>query len=213
MPNDQPTRRLHFSLRQLFLAVALIAIGLSVWNWVFRKEVLVRAATPEDEAVGVERNVAVLTGSFMKETLLTAKLYLVQSGIITNELTEIMARLNRNAEGGPFRETANFRLAFGEQLVRSGGRSIQFLFVGENPSGGSMRLLSEPYKWKPPHLRTVLNFNVVATKTLPGRITPGRPHIVYVEGDGPINLDRAMTVEEFAKANPGNYLVVTVEVR
>jgi hypothetical protein len=57
------------------------------------------------------------------------------------------------------------------------------------------------------------NINVVAKQTLPGTITPGRPHIVYVEGDQAINVDGKMTVDEFAKANPGNYLVVTVELR
>jgi hypothetical protein len=57
------------------------------------------------------------------------------------------------------------------------------------------------------------NINVVDKQTLPGKITPGRPHIVYVEGDQAIVVDGSMSVEEFAKANPGNYLVVTVEVK
>jgi len=51
MPDDEPTRRfrLRFTLKQLFLVVTLIGVGLSVWNWAFRKEVVVRAATAEDE--------------------------------------------------------------------------------------------------------------------------------------------------------------------
>jgi hypothetical protein len=57
------------------------------------------------------------------------------------------------------------------------------------------------------------NIEVVATKTLPGTITPGRPHVVYVEGDQAINVDGKMTLDEFAKANPGYYIVVAVEVR
>lgn len=78
------------------------------------------------------------------------------------------------------------------------------------------------------------NINIVAKRTLPCWITPSRvhivdvpagrgghagravmpssipPRIVYVEGDQSINVDGKMTIEEFAKQNPGNYLVVTV---
>ena len=51
------------------------------------------------------------------------------------------------------------------------------------------------------------------TKTLqPGRIGPARPHIIYVEGDRPIVLNAGMSIQDFAKKNPGNYLVVVVKL-
>jgi hypothetical protein len=79
MPDNEPTRRLrfHYSLRQLFLAVAVVGIGLGVWNWAFRKEIVVRAATAEGEAPGVaqSRNVAVAMGRFRKGMWLVVALH------------------------------------------------------------------------------------------------------------------------------------------
>ncbi|HEV3006408.1 MAG TPA: hypothetical protein VGX78_18195 [Pirellulales bacterium] len=106
-------------------------------------------------------------------------------------------------EGGKTWERATYRLALGDTLVPGGRRTKLY-------SGGA---IPGETKGTVVFSQTTHDIAVVATKTLPGTVTPGRPHIVYVEGDQKINFDGAMTVEEFAKANPGNYLVVTVEVR
>jgi hypothetical protein len=93
-------------------------------------------------------------------------------------------------------------VAFGEERS-SGGRST---YLG-------VKVYGHAYSTPSRNPSVEHNINVVANKTLPGTITPGRPHIVYVEGDQKIVVDGNMTLEAFAKANPGNYLVVTVEVR
>ncbi len=97
------------------------------------------------------------------------------------------------------RETLNIRLAFGERDSPRGRDT----FLGASGQGQFVGNL----------MRYNDNINFVAKQTLPGTITPGRPHIVYVEGDRPIVVDGTMTVEDFAEVNPGNYPVVTVEVK
>src|SRR5258708_7451955 len=96
MPNDQPTRRfrLRFSLRQLFLAVALVAVGLGTWNWVFRRVIEVRAPRagevsfdgnlgPLDNCLlKTPRNVAIVNGWFQKGMSLTVSLFVVKSGAV-----------------------------------------------------------------------------------------------------------------------------------
>jgi hypothetical protein len=206
MPDNQPTCRFRFTLKQLFLAVALVAIGFGTWHWLTRKVVVVRAPRAEDRVFGDEslksrRNVAVVTGRFMKGTSLLAKLYLAHSGIVAEDFGHFIEG-RKEEKGGPIWESATIRLGLGEYPL-TGGQRTDLLITGDIP-GGSMAS-----NWQ--SIRH--NINVVAKQTLPGKITPGRPHIVYAEGDRQIVVDGSMTVEEFAKANPGNYLVVTVEVR
>jgi len=235
MPDTEPIRRfrLRFSLQQLFLAVALIAVVLGVWRWLTRKEVVVRAATAEDDIsasyagfIGDDweaRNIAVVSGKFAKNTSLSLTMFAVRSGTVEKIGAASIRRKPSQAAGGgdtgrgvvgggadsigrkqsqaggSIWESLNIRLAFGERDSPRGretvlGASGQGQFVGNR-------------------MRIEHNFPIVAKQTLPGTITPGRPHIVYVEGDQAIVVDGIMTVEEFAKASPGNYIVVTVEVR
>ncbi|HVC93027.1 MAG TPA: hypothetical protein VND64_05015 [Pirellulales bacterium] len=231
MSSPEPTRRfrLRFSLRQLFLAVALVAVVLGVWKWLTRKEVVVRAATAEDEIsasyagfIGDDweaRNIAVVSGKFAKNTSLSLTMFAVRFGTVEKIGAASIRRKQSQAAGGgdtgrggaasigrkqsqavgSIWESLNIRLAFGERDSPRGreavlGASGQGQFVGNR-------------------MRIEHNINIVAKKTLPGTITPGRPHIVYVEGDQKIVVDGSMSVEKFAKANPGNYIVVTVEVR
>jgi hypothetical protein len=208
MPNDRPTRRfrLRFSLKQLLLAVAVVGVGLGIWNWMFRREVVVRAATPEDAAPAnaQSRNVAVATGRFRKGMWLFVRLDEVRNGLIELIDYHQVGRAEATQEN-PTWENIDLRFVFDESGFRDGGRVdglvIEGVFQDDIVNGHLDRRVGS-YK-----------LNVVATKTLPGTITPGRPHIVYVEGDRQIVVDGKMTVEEFAKANPGNYLVVTVEVK
>jgi hypothetical protein len=208
MPDDQPTRRfrLRFSLKQLFLLVALVGVGFGAWHRLTRKVVEVKAPSAEDRVFGDEslksrRNVAVVTGRFMKGTSLFVKLYLVQTGVVVEGYAHFVGR-DKEEKGGPIWESVTLRLGLGEYPLK-GGQRTDLLITGEIP-GGSMTS-----HWN--HMTH--NIAAVAKQSVPGTITPGRPHIVYVEGDRQLVVDGSMTLEEFAKANPGNYLVVTVEVR
>jgi hypothetical protein len=204
MPDDQPTRRFRFTLKQLFLAVALVAIGLGLWHHLFRQVVVVRVTTPADNLLGGEslrsrRHVAVVTGRLSEGTSISAVVYLVQSGLVT----EGERHLARRFEKGKATET--LRLGFFDTLARGGRATSYFFFASVHNS----------MTWDRDNLVRSIehHFTTVAKQNVPGTITPGRPHIVYVEGDRQIVVDGSMSVEEFAKMNPGNYLLVTVEVR
>ena len=56
----------------------------------------------------------------------------------------------------------------------------------------------------------VHDIHVSDESTLPGRLNTGKTYILHVEGDREIKVRREMTIEDFAKQNGGNYLVVTV---
>jgi len=211
--------RPQFQLWHLFLVVTLVGVGFGTWHWLTRNVVVVRAATAEDEEwfsdfmeddeqgdmegmksadLNHKRNVAVATGRFMRGTWLLVSLHIVQAGIVEQAFEQ---RVGRD-ETGPMWETMNWGLSLNE-FDAIGGQTTELTITSEEDA------IDYPEEFEDvPH-----NINVIAKKTLPGTITPGRPHVVYVEGDQAIVVDGKMSVEEFAKTNPGNYLVVTVEVR
>jgi len=202
--NDQPIR-LRFSLRQLFLVVTLVGVGLGTWHWLFRKVALVQATPTEDQFadddfVSSRRNVAVVTGSFTRDTSLSVSLHMVQAGKVVQRPAVVFGREDSWNTKAPFRKDVRLWLSLVETI-----RATDLLMSWtENGESDERRTLSTTVN---------LKLNIVAKETLPGTITSGRSRIVYVEGDRAINVDGSMTVEDFAKANPGNYLVVTVEVR
>ncbi len=205
--NDQPIR-LRFSLRQLLLVVTLVGVGLGTWHLLIRKVALVQAATTEDQFadedfVSSRRNAAVVTGSFTRDTLLSISVHMVQAGRVSQSQPPAVqfSRKDSCNTKGPFRKDVRLWLSLVDETNNSTDLIMSWTESGESDE---RRPLSTNVK---------CTINVVAKQTLPGTITPGRPRIVYVEGDRQIVVDASMTVEEFAKANPANYLVVTVEVR
>ncbi len=49
-------------------------------------------------------------------------------------------------------------------------------------------------------------------RTYLGKLDLDQEYLVYVRGDSEFRADREMTMTEFSKTNPGNYLVVTVKL-
>jgi hypothetical protein len=173
----------------------LAAVGLGIWNWLYRKAVVITEATQNDVVRwpvlrdGKGRSILVATGTYTQGTLLSVTLWLIRSGSIAENSTHV--------------REPTCRLCFEERDV-SGGRVTIITNAAEKAEvSPGLQLLTA----------ITHDIKIVAKQTLPGTITPGRPHIVYAEGDQAIVVDGSMSVEEFAKANPGNYLVVTVEVR
>jgi hypothetical protein len=208
-------RWLRFSLKQLFLAVAFVAVGLWAWNWLYRKVVVVRAWTSNDRVVGSylgypndhrkHREFAVVTGKFTTSTVLSACSFVIRSGAV-EKANQVTVGRSTTLLGRPYSQDLTIPLAISEMEFRE-ERVSEVNVPGDNP-GGYARL-SWHTSYDVQH-----NIRVVARKTIPDKITPGRRHIVYVEGDTEeITADGSMTVEDFAKANPGNYLVVTVELQ
>jgi hypothetical protein len=224
IPNPEPTRRFRpqFQLWHLFLVVTLVGVGFGTWHWLTRKVVVVRTPTAEDEDwfsdfmeedeqedmegmksadLNHKRNVAIATGRFMRGTWLLVSLHVVQADIVEQAFEQRVGRDEELTEG-PMWKTMNWGMSLNE-FDAIGGQTTELTITSEQDK------IDYPEEFEDvPH-----NIKVVAKQTLPCTITPGRPHILYVEGDQAIVVDGKMSIEEFAKANLGNYLVVTVEIR
>lgn len=198
------TDRLRFTLKCLLVAVTVLAVGLAVWSAVSRKEVMVRTPRPDD--ADLSKDIAMFLSEEMRSRKiaviatnewLSFSLYVVQGGIVS-EISTWRAGRSANAFGTPSREEMQVLLALGENDDPQGILTELVIAGAENVHGKAATVL-----------RT---FKTTTKKLQPGKIGPGRPHIIYVEGDRPIVLNADMSIQDFAKKNPGNYLVVVVQL-
>lgn len=192
------------------VAVGVIAVVFS--GWLLRPVVDVRAATADDHAygryfgidsgeeqVGVKfRNIAVATGTFTLGTRISAALYHVHAGHF-EEINSFAVGRSPNQLGAPYWVDMKITLALGDRETPE-GRVTQLGSAGHSRGGGRGGEVTH---------------DVVASaaRLLPGRFASGTKRIVYVEGDSGFNAGPAMSVEEFAGQNKGNYLVVEMELR
>jgi hypothetical protein len=205
-PREQHSRP-RFTTKQLLLAIALFAgvfaIGL-VWT---RKVVTVRPAEPHDHVYpdyfgideGAEqvRNIAVVEGTFTKSTWLSSSLYSVKAGQI-EELNAFTVGRSPNQIGGPIWASMKITLALGE-LEAVSGRRTQLGSAGQSRGGG--RGGNDRH-----------NVQQKFSTTFARSVVPSGEYIVYVEGEKEPMMSDAMTVNDFAQQNNGNYLVVTVQL-
>lgn len=186
------------------LVLYLVSEGVLI-SW---RPIVIREATAEDqirnryfgfdaEEVDAVRNFAVAEGTFSKDTWLSAWLYLVQSGK-ADEVNAFTVGRSPNRIGAARWINMRITLALGE-TKREGGRMTQLGSAGQSRGEGGMREM-------------VHTIETIEKKTFPGRLSSGRKYILYVEGDRNFEVRRDMSVEEFAKANAGNFLVVVVEL-
>ena len=104
-----------------------------------------------------------------------------------------------NQIGGFIWESMEIRLALGDKET-SAGRVTSLGTAGHSRGGG--RGGGElPY-----------HIDVVTTQVFPGRLSPGKQRIVYVEGDRRPLVTDEMTIADSAAQNRGSYLVVAVEL-
>jgi hypothetical protein len=143
------------------------------------------------------RNVVVVSGPFSLDTGLTASLFFVQAGSIHQGNAFTVGR-SRNRLGTPW---LNFKLALGEAATSAGPRV--YLGCSRQPTGAPC--------WNSDQ-SPIPRANVRAARPLPGKLKTGKQHIVFVEGDSEFTVDREMALEEFAKKNKGNYVVIAVQI-
>lgn len=142
----------------------------------------------------IERNIAVVDGTFKKDTLVSASLFVVRSGK-ANEFNSFKFGRDPAELGKPI--WMNLRTTLSLIEYDDGG-------VGELRSSAERQdAQSNPLDSK---------IKVVAAKTLPGKLARGRDFILHVEGDRPFNVSSDMSVDDFAKTNNGNFLVVVVKL-
>jgi len=199
--------RFRFTLKQLSIAVALVAVLLGNWVGFIRKAVTIRPARGDDEIresyFGIDgedaeiRNIAVAKGTFTKSTRLSASLIAVQGGQ-SREINGFTVGRTPNEIGSLPWKTLTITLALGSRDTPN-GRVVQRGSVGHSRGGGAGS------EWP-------ITFASNFSNTFADSITPDREYIIYAEGDAKIDLSPSMTVAEFAKANAGNYLVVTAQL-
>jgi len=198
--------RFRYTLKQLSIAIAVIAVLLAAWVAYFRKVVTVRAATTADPVrknyFGLEfhdaevRNVVVVSGGFTRSTWLSACLYAVQSGGITQISGFTIGRSPNRS--GPIKQTLTIYLALGT-WDSPYGRVTQLGIAGHSrgTGGDSAVAVSIPNTYR---------------DSFVGSMTPGRRYLIYIEGDSQVQLNPNLTIEEFAKKHSGNYLVVAAQL-
>ena len=201
--------RFRFTIKRLLFAVLLIAIALGVWAGWIHKGVIVRPPDANDrlydkyfgvdDGTPVLYNIAVVEGTFRKSTWLTASLSAVRSGTI-QELHSLTVGRSPNRIGEFPWITMKITLALGERK-KANGRIVQLGAAGLTRGEGAQ-------VWEQP-LAIAARFNDRAS----GRLMPGSAYVIYAESDASIRLGRAMTIQEFAQHNKGNYFIVTAELQ
>jgi hypothetical protein len=208
-PQASPERHgFRFTLKQLSIAIAVIALVLTVWVGLIRKDVTIRPARSGDpireryfgfDREDIEiRNVAVVNGTFTKSTWLTASLIAVQGGRV-EEINGFTVGRSPNQIGSPSWQTVTITLALGSRDTPN-GRVVQLGSVGHSRGSGAGG------EW-------LITFPSDFSETFAGSIRPGRDYIIYAEGDTKIDITPQMTITEFVKRNQGNYLVVTAQLK
>lgn len=196
--------RFQYRIKHLLLAVAVVAVALSIWSSYVHKPLAVRGAEPSDPtyeqyfsfAEGMKaRNILVVEGSFTKGTWLSGSLYLVQRGKITR-LNELTVGRSPNRPDDGIWENLTITLALGDKETPK-GRVTNLGSRGQSRGTGSCGGIAHTVK-------------VLKSRTMPGRINSTGEAITYIEGDADPIIDRDLTLEEFGQKNQGNFLVVTL---
>lgn len=196
-----------FSLKTLLVGVAICAACLGAWSFLFRKAVYIRPAQHDDRIAkwqarwiqsGDEvRDIAYVVGKFNHWTRFHVSLTAVRAGQQQVQNESILQT--------HYRDRVLIPTTFETMLVLRTRRTPQGTLTFVDYKGALMAAGSGQERPQ----------NIPATFTYSdaGSITPGRPHIVYVEGDTTIDVSRGMTLKEFAEKNSGNYFVITAELK
>jgi hypothetical protein len=144
------------------------------------------------------RNILLAAGTFTTSTWLNGTLYFIQGGSISPINTWTVGRTT-NGIGSGIWEGMKITVALGDKDTPNG--HVTSLGVAGHSRGSGNN-------WEQPNSVTVKS-----SLSMPGRIMPGTSHIVYVEGDREPVVDPTMSVDEFARKNAGNYLVVTLQLK
>jgi len=203
-----PPRRFQFGIKHLLLGVAIVAAILGIWTGYLRKIVDVRQAEASDRVYDRyfgfasedmrPRNILVVTGSFTKSTWLSGRLYHVKSGSAT-EINAFTVGRTPNAVGDWIWENMRITLALGDKDTPA-GRMTNLGSAGQTRGVGS--------GGETPH-----SVKAAISRAIPGKITPGREYVVYIEGDREPAVNRNATLDTFARDNNGDYLVVTLQLQ
>jgi len=143
------------------------------------------------------RNIAKISGTFSKSTWVSGVLYHVQSGA-SEEVNVFTVGRSPNRIGERTWIHMDLVFALGD-YDREGSRVTSLGCSGHTRGGGSGSGFKNDVK------------NVVS-RTFTGRVFGGGERIIYIEGGRDFEATSEMSIEEFAKRNKGNFLVVTMQL-
>ncbi len=145
------------------------------------------------------RGIATVSTCFTRDTWLATDLFAVESGAVIPIGSLTSGRSSSSSRpGDPYlmRFGITFTLANAEY---SGEHTTLIKMRGGSRAYGSLGGAHSPIE-------------IIAHRTFPGRLRAGERRLLYVEGDREFTADAAMSVADFARANAGNYVVVTIEL-
>jgi hypothetical protein len=209
--------RWQFTLKQLLIAVAVVALILGLYYWVMAVDVHEVPAgapvaqryfgfiSPQDycgtltEKDVRARNIARVCGRFFGNgSNLLATLYLVDGGKVT-EINSLSVGQSSSRLGVPFGEYLRITFALGD-FDAPEGRVTSLGSIGHTAGAGS----GGPH----PH-KVTSSAHILVT----GRVGRGEARVVYAEGDRPPIVTFGMRVEDFAERNRGSFLAVTMRLK
>ena len=209
LPNPSARRRRRNTWIAIAVLFTLVCPPIALWVLLIEGEMhagrplVVRAPVPTDFAPSVNafewtdpaaRPIAIAEGTVTRTTHIEAALYVVGDGISTKNNRASTFRGTERGSPRWRRKRITFALA---ETETSEGR-FAWIAVRGMSGGGASGFLT-------PH-RFEAKFQQVFT----GDLNVGKPRLLYAEGDRKFVARPDMTVEEFAKTNDGNFLVVTV---
>ena len=194
---------MRFSIKHLLIAVLAVGILFATYVTWMRDAVTISDA-PHDEEIhtdyyfGIDepseiQNILNISGVFKKRTRLSAGLYLVSNGNFES-INGFTVGRSTNRVGEPWLMTMKLTFALGEKNGKT-GTLTQLGCYGHTRGGGGSGYLEN-------------NVDKKFTKTYNGTMTPGNDLIVYVAGSKQFDLEPNQTIEDFAKTNSGEYLVI-----
>ena len=133
--------------------------------------------------------------SLLKSGLLSGTVYTIRNGLVNEGSSVTIARESGNA--GDIVRTIHFRVVLCEHEIDGFGRAVS-LGITNHPAGtgGGAPLHND--------------FDVRNSLILPGRLPYWGERIVYIEGDTAPYVWKSMSLDEFAKLNSGNHVVITM---
>jgi hypothetical protein len=200
-----------FSLKTLLIAVGVFAVSLGAWSMMFRKDVHFRPPRSDDRTGDWDirrplradeevRSVAFASGRFDQEAQLIARLFMVQMNEKHQQFELVLEPVVKKQVIFPSTYETTFFFRTDEKTSEGSSTNLDWrseLFTFR-ASGSGSHLPNIPARYTYSYTRT---------------ITPGRPFIVYGEGDTPITANRDMKILDFANSHPGNYSVLVAELR
>lgn len=195
---------MRFSIKHLLIVVSILALVLGIYLVWLRDVVTISAASVDEEIhtdyyFGIDdrpaeiTNILNISGVFKKRTRLHANLYLVRNGSVEN-VTGFSVGRSPNRIGEPWLVTMDLTLALADRPSQS-GTTTQLGCYGQTRGGGGIGYAEH-------------DIDCAFTESYNGTMSHGQNLIVYVTGDTEFDFDPNTSIEDFAKANTGEYLVV-----